>query len=155
VAELASFLLDPERTAAAFMDTEFSGATLTFACVRAGVCYVCHLGEGRAVLGCGKPGAGLAAKGAGLGPGGTASRVPKAPMGLQRFPYGGKCEAVALTCDHRPNQPEERERVLASGGRVFGVRVAFILVLAWSSLVADEVGRLSQSGALRRRVHGP
>jgi hypothetical protein len=132
VADLASFLLDPERTAAAFMDTEFSGATLTFACVRAGVCYVSHLGEGRAVLGCGKPSAGLAAKGAGLGPGGTAPRVPKAPMGLRRFPFGGKCEAVALTCDHRPNQPEERERVLASGGRVFGVSVcAFVFAYKW------------------------
>lgn len=124
------------------MDTEFSGATLTFACVRAGVCYVSHLGEGRAVLGCGKPGAGLAAKGAGLGPGGTAPRVPKAPMGLRRFPYSGKCEAAALTCDHRPNQPEERERVLASGGRVFGVRLAICCLHGRLFVDAHELCRL-------------
>ena len=121
VAELAAFLLDPSQTKAAFLDVQFSGATLTLACMRAGTVLVAHLGDGRAVLGCARPAAGLAAKGAGLGPGGTALRVPKAPPGLRRFPWGGRCEAVALTCDHRPNQPAERDRILAAGGRVFGV----------------------------------
>ena len=34
---------------------------------------------------------------------------------------GGRLEAVEITHDHKPDSPKEKERILASGGRVFAV----------------------------------
>jgi len=76
--------LERELVDDAAVDTEFSGTTLVFCCLRDGVLLVANVGDSRVTLG-------------------TAAG------------------AVALSTDHKPDLPEEKNRIVAAGGRVFAV----------------------------------
>ena len=78
------------------IDSEFSGTTGVVGVLRASELHVCNIGDSRLIIGNRVPAASAAAA--------APSLVP-----------------VEVTADHKPELPEERERILAAGGRVFSV----------------------------------
>lgn len=73
------------------VDTEFSGTTLAMAVIRGNRIYGVNIGDSRVVI------------------------------AKEDVPGSGNIIAEDLTFDHKPDSPEEKERILASGGRVFAV----------------------------------
>lgn len=73
------------------IDTEFSGTTLSMAIIRGNHITGVNIGDSRVIIG----------KDCGDG--------------------SGKLVAEEFTHDHKPDSPEEKERILAAGGRVFAV----------------------------------
>merc|ERR1719276_601594 len=73
------------------IDTEFSGTTLSMAIIRGNRITGVNIGDSRVIIG----------KDSGDG--------------------SGKLLAEEFTTDHKPDSPNEKERILAAGGRVFAV----------------------------------
>ncbi|KAG8465122.1 hypothetical protein KFE25_012485 [Diacronema lutheri] len=108
-AETQAALLAPESG----LQTECSGATATCVLVVRRKLHVANLGDSRTVLGFRRarpPGA----AGAGGGAGAPAGAEPAVATGASETALAAR----RLTTDHKPDEPAERARIEASGGRV-------------------------------------
>ncbi|CAM9873168.1 unnamed protein product [Pylaiella littoralis] len=90
-----ALLADPD------VDTSFSGTTLVSVCVRGTKLVLTNVGDSRATLG--------------------RRHTVMGEGGEQQGKTGCSLIAQALTVDHKPDIPEEKERILDAGGRVFAL----------------------------------
>lgn len=97
--------IETSLLADASIDSEFSGSTAIFGCLRKKTLTVANIGDSRVILGRKTAGAaGGAAGGAGRG-----------------AAAGAGWRAVPVSDDHKPDRPDEQSRIEARGGRVFAV----------------------------------
>lgn len=90
--------VEDEVLKASRIDTEFSGTTLTMAVIRDGKLLCANIGDSRAVV----------------------ARFSSNEVNEEGEP--DPCYiAEAFTVDHKPDLPEERQRIIDAGGRVFSV----------------------------------
>jgi serine/threonine protein phosphatase PrpC len=113
--DMNAILANTDEAKKIFIDTQFSGTTVTAVAVRAGMLYVMHLGECRAVLGSARPH--LSHSGSTILSGGSSARSEFYEFSSEKTPL----LATRITVDHRPGDIEEKRRILAAGGRVFGI----------------------------------
>mmetsp|Transcript_14250 Transcript_14250/g.33730 ORF Transcript_14250/g.33730 Transcript_14250/m.33730 type:complete len:363 (+) Transcript_14250:324-1412(+) len=109
----ARTLADPAKAAALFIDTEFSGTTLSCVAVRGGEVFSYHVGDGAACLLSRRPGDDLPVD----------FKPPVWPARNKWAPRDdGGLVASRLTPSHRPCESRERARLEAAGARVFAIQ---------------------------------